>query len=382
MSVDEAARARVPADRVRLVRLLRRRSEGQPAVRELARRARRAHRRATLALPARAPRSLGLRSACAADPGGHHAKRRRPSQRSSSSTKMGLVFVFDRETGQPVFGVEERPVPPERRRRRVSTSPTQPFPLKPLPLARIAAGDARRSDDASPKTSRRECEALFDRREERRDLHAARPDAHGSGSPARLVAPHGPEASVNPALQVPVREHERSRRGRTHGACAAGMPLAVPARQPVRRRVRALLGLATAAVSGAALGTAERDRSGDRRHRVAGAARRRAAAGRAAASPAPARSNLGGSVATGGGLVFIGGAPTMRNPRVRRPDRTRGLAGRAAGERARDAARLSRAGERAENSWSSRRAAEASSRPRSPTRLSPSRSASEIGTSK
>ncbi len=48
--------------------------------------------------------------------------------------KMGLIFIFNRETGEPVFGVEERPVP----QTDISgewTSPTQPFPLKPPPLA-------------------------------------------------------------------------------------------------------------------------------------------------------------------------------------------------------------------------------------------------------
>ena len=48
-------------------------------------------------------------------------------------TKMGMVFVFDRETGEPFFAVEERQVPqdgmPGER-----LSPTQPFPVKPPPL--------------------------------------------------------------------------------------------------------------------------------------------------------------------------------------------------------------------------------------------------------
>ncbi len=48
-------------------------------------------------------------------------------------TKQGLVFTFDRATGQPVWPIEERPVPPsdvpgER------ASPTQPFPTKPPPF--------------------------------------------------------------------------------------------------------------------------------------------------------------------------------------------------------------------------------------------------------
>lgn len=50
-----------------------------------------------------------------------------------AGTKMGHLFVLDRATGQPVFPVEERPVPqtdvPGER-----TSPTQPFPTHPYPL--------------------------------------------------------------------------------------------------------------------------------------------------------------------------------------------------------------------------------------------------------
>lgn len=50
-------------------------------------------------------------------------------------SKMGILFLFDRITGEPVFGMEERAVPqsvvPGEK-----TSPTQPFPLKPPPLAR------------------------------------------------------------------------------------------------------------------------------------------------------------------------------------------------------------------------------------------------------
>ena len=49
------------------------------------------------------------------------------------NTKQGLVFVFNRETGEPLFPIEERPVP----RGDLPGewySPTQPFPLKPPPL--------------------------------------------------------------------------------------------------------------------------------------------------------------------------------------------------------------------------------------------------------
>jgi len=50
-------------------------------------------------------------------------------------TKMSLVFIFDRVTGQPIFGMEERPVP-QSAVPGEKTWPTQPFPLKPAPLAR------------------------------------------------------------------------------------------------------------------------------------------------------------------------------------------------------------------------------------------------------
>ena len=50
------------------------------------------------------------------------------------ATKTGLIFLLDRETGEPLIPVEERPVPatdvPGEQ-----ASPTQPFPVKPPPLS-------------------------------------------------------------------------------------------------------------------------------------------------------------------------------------------------------------------------------------------------------
>ncbi len=45
-------------------------------------------------------------------------------------TKQGLIFVFDRVTGEPIWPIEERPVPQSDVPGEV-TSPTQPFPVKP-----------------------------------------------------------------------------------------------------------------------------------------------------------------------------------------------------------------------------------------------------------
>jgi quinoprotein glucose dehydrogenase len=55
--------------------------------------------------------------------------------------KTGRLFVLDRETGKPVFGVEERSVPKSDSE---EASPTQPFPLSPPPLAaqQLTANDA------------------------------------------------------------------------------------------------------------------------------------------------------------------------------------------------------------------------------------------------
>jgi len=60
-------------------------------------------------------------------------------------TKSGHVFVFERETGRPVFPIEERAVPAglvEGQR----VSPTQPFPTAPPPFARQRFDLARLED--------------------------------------------------------------------------------------------------------------------------------------------------------------------------------------------------------------------------------------------
>ncbi len=48
-------------------------------------------------------------------------------------TKQGFVFVLHRDTGEPLFEIEERPVPTDGVFGEV-LSPTQPFPVKPPPL--------------------------------------------------------------------------------------------------------------------------------------------------------------------------------------------------------------------------------------------------------
>jgi quinoprotein glucose dehydrogenase len=51
----------------------------------------------------------------------------------AQTTKMGHIFLLDRETGKPLYPVEERPVPQEGVPGE-TLSPTQPFPTHPAPL--------------------------------------------------------------------------------------------------------------------------------------------------------------------------------------------------------------------------------------------------------
>ena len=61
-----------------------------------------------------------------------------PVRAVTQLTKQGFAFVFDRETGEPVWEIEERAVPASSVPGEV-TSPTQPFPTKPAPFDRQGA---------------------------------------------------------------------------------------------------------------------------------------------------------------------------------------------------------------------------------------------------
>ena len=64
----------------------------------------------------------------------------KPVKAVAQVTKQGFTFVFDRVTGKPVWPIEERPVPQSTAPGEV-TSPTQPFPTKPLPFDRQGIGE-------------------------------------------------------------------------------------------------------------------------------------------------------------------------------------------------------------------------------------------------
>lgn len=67
-------------------------------------------------------------------------------------SKTANLFILNRETGKPVFGVEERPVP-QSDVPGEQTARTQPFPIKPTPVSpqHITADDAFGIDEADRK---------------------------------------------------------------------------------------------------------------------------------------------------------------------------------------------------------------------------------------
>jgi len=88
--------------------------------------------------------------------GVHHAGREIPGV--VEVTKMGLMFILDRRDGEPIYPVVEQPVPASGVPGEESW-PTQPVPAKPPALSRVSM---TRSDitDVTPE-SHRFCEQLF-----------------------------------------------------------------------------------------------------------------------------------------------------------------------------------------------------------------------------
>jgi quinoprotein glucose dehydrogenase len=76
-------------------------------------------------------------------------------------SKTGNIFILNRETGKPIFGVEERPVPKSDVPGEIA-SPTQPFPIKPSPITaqKMTIEDAWGIDEADRKWCRDEISKL------------------------------------------------------------------------------------------------------------------------------------------------------------------------------------------------------------------------------
>ena len=211
-------------------------------------------------------------------------------------TKQAFLYVFDRVTGQPIWPIEERPVP-QGDMPGEWYSPTQPFPTKPPAYDRQGLAD-RRSDRFHAGASRGSRQGDFavphraglhtaggqqSRRADRdagdgdagrrhqlarrlvrsRDAHPVRAVAERRRGPRARPAAAGDRRALSPGQRADRRpDHGRVRRG------------------PGRRRRRRQCGVAERsgpAADQAALRPDQRDRSQQRRDRLAGSrtARRR-----------------------------------------------------------------------------------------------------------
>ena len=104
--------------------------------------------------------------------------------------KSGYMFILDRVTGKPLFGVEDRPVaqgdvPGE------WYAPTQPFPLKPPPLSRVSftKDDIITAEDTTPEHAKA-CQEQYEKFNAYGGLWNAGPFTpfpyHADGGPSRV----------------------------------------------------------------------------------------------------------------------------------------------------------------------------------------------------
>ena len=75
--------------------------------------------------------------------------------------KTGLMYMYDRRDGKPLFGEEERPVPQSNVPGEMS-SPTQPFPVKPEPIARVGMKMSEIPKNVTPELAAY-CQGLVDK---------------------------------------------------------------------------------------------------------------------------------------------------------------------------------------------------------------------------
>jgi quinoprotein glucose dehydrogenase len=104
------------------------------------------------------------------------------------TTKSGYFYVLNRETGRPIFGVEERPMPKSDVPGE-SAFPTQPIPLRPPALARVSysPADLITASDTTPEHAKA-CAELI---EKIGGIHNA-----GPFTPWRYRAPGAPAATT------------------------------------------------------------------------------------------------------------------------------------------------------------------------------------------
>ena len=214
-------------------------------------------------------------------------------------TKTGFVYVFNRLTGKPLFPIEERPVPqgdiPGE-----YYSPTQPVPVKPPPVARQSM--TRDEITAVTPESRAECLEMVEGRRYRRTALPP-PCARSLRSCSRE-----PTADRIGAADLSIPRPTPSTSIRWTSALFSGSSPAKAATRPGATAARCgdASGTRTSILAKSPLGphlTAIDLNSGEFRWRVVlGEIDELTKRG----VPKTGTSNLGGSIVTKGGLVFIG----------------------------------------------------------------------------
>ena len=213
------------------------------------------------------------------------------------TTKSGYLYILNRETGEPIHGVEEQvvaqsDVPGE------ATAATQPIPVKPPPMGRVRYEAA---DLVTPELTSVEhaeaCAALVDSLGEIVSEGPFTPWAYRASDeprttlnfPGGVGGPNWGGVTFDPATGVRRRLHDGRRRARLDGGRGrSGRPVALPERDAAARQLRGESGRRPDAVPGAAVGTVDRRRCGDGRHRLAGAGRRDGEPAGGAATDRPA----------------------------------------------------------------------------------------------
>jgi quinoprotein glucose dehydrogenase len=106
--------------------------------------------------------------------------------------KSGYMYILDRVTGKPIFGVDEKPVDVSNVPGEVSY-PTQPIPRKPPPISRVSftEKDLVTAEDTTPEHAKA-CRELWDRFG---GLHNA--------GPYTVFPYHAPNANTQPAIVFP-----------------------------------------------------------------------------------------------------------------------------------------------------------------------------------
>ena len=218
----------------------------------------------------------------------------------AQQTKMALLFIFNRETGEPIFGIEERKVP-QTSAPGEWTIPTQPFPVKPPPLAR---NSLKRSELSKVTPEHKEfCQGLWDKYKLADAVpydpwHVGQdilvfPGAQGGGNwhgatfnkPLGLIITNVMTAGQWGHLQAGGRRggggSEGAAGGRGAGRGPRQQPQCAAAHGQGHARRRTVLGSGEALeLLGTAVGRARRGQRQHRRHRLARAARRLRRAGR------------------------------------------------------------------------------------------------------